>query len=401
LLVSLILLFTIDWRLAIFSVLAIPLTFIFDNIISKKQKHLNNTNRENDQKMTSWLHASVQGWRGVKALNLYKKQEIKFVRFIHKYALYFGAFINYEVVRMFIIPKIKDEFFMRFGLYFLGGLLIIGGDLKIGDLLVFAVYYGMLSGAINSVSSTDAELQVSMPYTDRLIEELGKNETIKKAEGVLPDDSNIIEFRDVCFTYPGSNDEVLHNLNLQIEKGERLAIIGESGCGKTTALKLMTGMLEPTSGCVSFAGINLVDIDMSAMHKRFGFVMQENMLFNTTIKENLLYGKNNATDSELFDACKKAYIYDFICGLPEKLDTIIGERGIKLSGGQRQRLVLARLFLRNVDIFIFDEATNSLDQYSESIVYDAIYNIAKDKTIIIVAHRESSISLCNRTIILE
>ena len=129
--------------------------------------------------------------------------------------------------------------------------------------------------------------------------------------------------------------------------------------------------------------------------------MQENMLFNSTIRENLLYGKNNANDDELLEACKKAYIYDFITGLQDGLDTVIGEHGIKLSGGQRQRIVLARLFLRDVDIFIFDEATNALDQYSENIVHDAIRNIANDKTIIVVAHRESSIRLCDRIIELE
>ena len=129
-----------------------------------------------------------------------------------------------------------------------------------------------------------------------------------------------------------------------------------------------------------------------------GYVMQENLLFNTTIRENLIYGKSGASENDMIEACKKAYIYDFIEGLPNGLDTVIGERGIKLSGGQRQRIVLARLFLRDVDIFIFDEATSALDQYSENIVHDAIKNIAQDKTIIVVAHRESSIRLCDRKI---
>lgn len=163
-------------------------------------------------------------------------------------------------------------------------------------------------------------------------------------------------------------------------------------------LKLITKMLEPTSGSVSFSGVKLGEINLSEMHSRLGFVMQENLLFNTSIRENLLYGKEESTDKELIEACEKAYIYDFIKRLPNGLDTVIGEMGVILSGGQRQRIVLARLFQRNVDVFIFDEATSALDQYSENIVHDAIRNISKDKTIIIVAHRESSIELCDRKI---
>ena len=126
--------------------------------------------------------------------------------------------------------------------------------------------------------------------------------------------------------------------------------------------------------------------------------MQENILFNTTIRENLLYGKENASDNELWEACRKAYIDEFVSGLPMGLDTVIGEKGIRLSGGQRQRFVLARLFLRNVDIYILDEATSALDQYSENIIQDALKSISEDKTIIVVSHRESSIQFCNKRI---
>ncbi len=151
---------------------------------------------------------------------------------------------------------------------------------------------------------------------------------------------------------------------------------------------------------MEFSGVDLQEIKLSEMHRRIGFVMQENHLFNTTIRDNMLYGKSDATDDEIVEACKKAYIFDFIESMPDGLDTVIGEKGIKLSGGQKQRLVLARLFLRNVDILIFDEATSALDGYSESIIQDAINNIAEDKTIIVVAHRESSTRLCERKIII-
>ena len=399
--ISLILLIIIDWRLTLFAIISIPITFWLDNIISKREKILNDSNRENDQKMSSWLHSSIQGWREIKALNLEISQKKQLVHFLHKYALYFGKWINYWVARTLIIPKIKDEFFMQFGIYFIGGLLIINGNLKIGELFIFIMYYGMLSGSIKTVSGLDAELQSSMPIIDRWINEIEKIKNHKNITKIIPNNSNIIKFENISFKYSDNGKEIFKNLNLRINKGDRIAIVGKSGCGKTTLLKLLVGMIIPNSGNVYFSGINLSEINISEMHRRIGFIMQENILFNTSIKENLLYGKNNATDDEFIVACEKAYILDFIKSLPDQFETIIGERGIKLSGGQQQRVVLARLFLRDVDIFIFDEATNALDQYSEDIVHDAIRNIAKDKTIIIVAHRDSSINLCDKKIVLD
>ena len=393
-------LFYLDWRLALFSITVIPLAFYFDNWTSKREKVYNEQMRMNDQNMSSWLHASVQGWREVKALNLQRYEKMRFVKFINKHGKLYAKWVHYWTIRVLLLPRIRDDLFMQFGLYFLGGLLIIFGNLKISDLLVFSMYYGMLSGAVRTVSSTDADLQAAMPYIDRLMGQLGKAEAVQH-DGEMPDDTNIISLSNVSFSYNGSDKMVINNFSLDISKGERLAITGKSGCGKTTLLKLITGMVAPISGNVTFSGVDLKNIDIGAVHKRIGYVMQENLLFNTTIRENLIYGKSNATEDDMIEACKKAYIYDFIDSLPDKLDTIIGERGIKLSGGQRQRIVLARLFLRDVDIFIFDEATNALDQYSENIVHDAIRSISKDKTIIIVAHRESSMQLCDKKIVMQ
>lgn len=397
LITGVVLLFLIEWRLCLFSIIAIPFTFWADHMLSKKERVVNESIRNNHERMSSWLHNTVQGWREIKAFNLQKNQSIRFVRFLHKLALDNAVWINYWVARVLIIPKIKDEFFMQFGLYFLGGLLIISGKMKIGDLLVFALYYNMVSGAVNNISSQDAELQANMPFTDRLLEELSKNNrTLNNKK--IPNGDGSIELRNVTFTYPKINKSVLSNFNLKIKKGERVAIIGKSGSGKTTVLKLITGMLTPSTGNVIFSGVDLKEADLASIHRRIGFVMQENVLFNASIRENLNLGKPDASEDEMLNACRKANIYNLIKGMPTGLDTVIGERGIKLSGGQRQRMALARLFLRDVDIFIFDEATSALDQQSESVIHDAIRSVSEDKTIIVVAHRLSSVSLCNRQI---
>jgi len=397
--ISTILLFLIEWRLAIFSCIVIPLTFWVDHIIAKREKVVKDKQRENDQKMSGWLHASVQGWREIKALNLQKHEERRFVRFVHTFAIYFGTWINYWTTRVLVIPKIKDEFLMQFSLYFLGGLLIINGHFGIGSLLVFVLYYGILSEAIKTVSGTDAELTINMPQSDRMMEELKRAPDIHKGKN-SPGNNSKISFQNVSFAYANTNESVISNLSFSINDGERVAITGKSGTGKTTILKLIMGMLRPTTGAVLFSDINIEELSQNAMYRRIGYVMQENTLFNTSIRDNLCYGKSNATEAELESACRKAFIFDFINGLPDGFDTVIGERGIKLSGGQMQRIVLARLFLRDVDIFIFDEATSALDQYSESIIHDAINSIGKEKTIIVVAHRESSLALCDRVIAL-
>lgn len=396
-----IILFYTDWRLAIFSIAAIPTTFLLDDLVSRYEKGINEVIRGNSQKKTTWLQASLQGWREVKALNLSGSQLKTFVKYIHIQALCNAKWINCWTARRLIIPKVKEEFFMHFGLYFIGGLLIVSERLVVSDLLVFVVYYEMMSTAMNNVSTADAQLQSDMPVIARFMEQLKKESCFNLktiARETISTEFSGIDIQNVTFQYPGSTKDLLKNITLHIAPGDRIAITGKSGSGKSTMLKLITGMLSPTSGTISYNGINLKNMNKEYLYRHIRYVMQENILFHMSIRENLRYGKSDATEEEMLNACKKSGIYDFITSLPLGLDTIIGEKGLKLSGGQRQRIVLARLFLEDVDVYILDEATSALDQYSESLIQDTLKNFAKDKTIIIVAHRESSIKLCEKIV---
>lgn len=391
--ISVILLFTIEWHLAIFSVIAIPFTFWLDSIVSKREKLLNATNRQNEQKMSSWLHASLNGWREIRALSLEKKQRYTFAEYNHKYALFFSKWINLWITRSLVITKIKDDFFMRFSLYFIGGLLIIDHRLSIGNLLVFASYYEILSKAMNTMATKDADLQSSKPFIDKIMNALSIDKGEKKSK-IAISQYNSIQFKNVVFSYPNSDTNVINNLSFNINAGDRVAIVGKSGSGKTTLLKLMMGLIYPTEGEIYWSNMNLKDLNLDMLYKKVGIVTQDSVLYNTTIKENLLYAKPNATDDEIREACRLSHISDYIESLPQQYDTNIGEHGLKLSGGQRQRLVLARLFLRDVDTYILDEATSALDQYNDMLIQEALESIANTKTVIIVAHRESSIKLC-------
>ena len=394
-LVCIVILFAMEWRLALFAIICIPLTSGIDSVLSKREKALNNEQRENDKEMNTWLYSSLQSWKEVKALNLQNRQRVAFVSYIRKYALYYAKWINYWTLRALIIPKIRNEFLMRFGLYFLGGLLVMNGQMSIGILLVFVTYFDMLTKAILEVSSTDADLQGKKPYLDRLLQKLEEEYPVEQGEELKTIES--IEIENLSFHYPGQ-EALLKNVSLAARQGERIAIVGKSGCGKTTLLKLLVGLLNADEGRILYSGIEINRVKISGLHKRIGFVLQNSRLYNMSIKDNLLLVNPEATKEDIEEACRKACILDFIQELPDGFDTVIGENSSKLSGGQKQRIALARAFLMDVDVYIFDEATSAIDQYSEKLINDAIANMNKDKIVMIVAHRESSIQLCNRVI---
>lgn len=214
--------------------------------------------------------------------------------------------------------------------------------------------------------------------------------------------SGNIKFENVYFSYnKNSKDFTLKNINLSISPKENVAIVGRSGCGKSTLAKLLLNTYEPQNGRVTINNIEINKYNATSFHRKIGIVSQEPYMFNLTIKENLLLANPKASEEELWKACKKACIYEFIDSLPKGFDTIIGERGIKLSGGQKQRLAIARTLLSNTEIIVFDEATSALDYDSEKMIHMTIEDLCSEKTIIIIAHRLSSILLADKVIVMD
>ena len=396
--VSLSFLTWIDWRLACYSICVIPTTIIIDNCLSKKERALNEQRRILDQNLSSWLQESTKGWKEIRAFHLEKKQERKYNNYLAKQAVYFGVWINYWTARVLVLPQIRNTILTRFGLYFCGGLLILHGRLKIGSLLIFAMYFEQLSAAIQKISSSNSDLVSNAPHLDRIITLL--NQKIPQGKKKMKD-FKTIEVKDVSYRYPNSEEKVLNRINFKIERGEWIAIIGKSGAGKSTLVKLIGGLLYPTCGDITYDRLNSKEIDIDSLHDYVGIVMQENVLYNGTIRDNLKYGKDTASDAEILEVCRSAGIFDFIQSLPEGLDSHIGEHGIKLSAGQRQRVVLARLFLKSPQVYIFDEATSNLDPSNEIFIHDALKNIDAEKTVIIVTHRKSTLGLCDKVFSLE
>lgn len=205
-----------------------------------------------------------------------------------------------------------------------------------------------------------------------------------------------MELRGITFSYEDA--EILRDFSMVVRRGESIAIVGESGCGKSTLIKLMAGILTPAGGEILWNGCSMDVLERGWLYGKVGFLMQETSLFNLTIRENLLFGRSDADEDEMEEACSRANILQFIEGLPQGFETVIGENGIRLSGGQRQRLLIARLLLKDPEIIIFDEATSALDYQNESSILELLLEQIEGKTFIMVTHRETSISKCSRVL---
>jgi ATP-binding cassette, subfamily B, bacterial MsbA len=208
-------------------------------------------------------------------------------------------------------------------------------------------------------------------------------------------------FKNLTFTFPNNSEPTLHNLDFRVEKGKTIAIVGHSGSGKSTLVDLVMRFYDPQSGAIEIDGINLKDLEIASWRQAIAMVSQDTFLFNTSVRENIAFGRPDATDAEVLEAAKGAYAYEFIQDLPEGFDTIVGNRGTRLSGGQRQRIAIARAILCDPDILILDEATSALDSNSERIVQQAIEEVSRDRTAIVIAHRLSTIEKADKIIVLQ
>jgi ATP-binding cassette subfamily B protein len=273
-----------------------------------------------------------------------------------------------------------------------GGHRVIGGALSVGQLMFFYTLLGFLLEPLVHLASVNFQMQDALVAVDRLYQVLDmameEHGTDKKLtfDGI----EDAIELNDVCFQY-GCRTPVLEKLNLRIPVGKIVAIVGESGSGKSTLLKLLMGFYTPTAGRLTADGVDQREFDLAAWRARIGLVSQDAFVFNGTLRENIALGYPGALPDEVMAAARDAGLEEFIASLPDRYETIIGERGANLSGGQRQRLAIARALLRRPDILIFDEATSHLDTATERAIQENLRTALAGKTVVLVAHRLSTI----------
>jgi len=284
-----------------------------------------------------------------------------------------------------------------------GGREVLDGRLTGGELLAFLIYGLTVAGSLSSLVGLYASFQEALGATKRVFQLMDMQPGVLDAHdaAVLPRVDGRITFEGVGFSYD-DKQQVLEGIDLDIAPGEILALVGPSGAGKSTIFNLIPRFYDPTAGTIRVDGRDLRGVTQASLRAQIGIVPQETLLFGGTVRENILYGRLDATEEELIAAAQAANAHDFIQNeLPEKYDTIVGERGVRLSGGQRQRIAIARALLKDPRILLLDEATSSLDNESEHLVQEALGRLMQNRTTVIIAHRLSTVRVAHRIAVLE
>lgn len=388
----------LNWVLAAVSFLLLPLSFYMTRAIKGKSNVAHERRREILGQYNDFMIHNMFFWKEVKSNCQEERQQQQFEGLWKELGdAFLRSHIFWFLNRTFL--AFKDVFLTKMGLYLLGGVLVIQGMATVPALLAFMEYYA---------DFVDSLLEISDIYMKR-----GEQEaSIKRLREIMGIQSperpyrlehfESVAFRDIGFSYETGAEKIIDGCNMKIERGESVAIVGESGCGKSTLIKLMAGYIVPKEGEVLWNGLPMARINRQDIYKRAGFLMQESALFNLTIRENLLFGKADAGEEELRDACVRANIMEFIQSLEQGLETVIGENGIKLSGGQKQRLLIARLFLQDTELIVFDEATSALDYQNESEILNLLLQEkGAGKTFVMVTHRGTSVARCSRVVAWE
>jgi ATP-binding cassette, subfamily B, bacterial len=325
--------------------------------------------------------------------NRYKKGLNRVVTVALKAAGFRGAFISFIIFALFggIVAVM-----------WYGATLVASGEMTVGDLVSFVLYTTFIGGSIAGLGDIYGQIQKAIGSSERVLEILDEEPEISTADFQIARMSGDVKFEQVRFNYPTRPElEVLKNINLHIPAGEKVALAGQSGAGKSTIIQLLLKFYPVEKGAIQVDGKNISEWNLKQLRSNIGIVPQEVLLFGGSIKENIAYAKPDATEEEIIEAAKKANAWQFISRFPEGLETTVGERGIKLSGGQRQRVAIARAILKDPAILILDEATSSLDAESEALVQEALDELMKNRTTIIIAHRLATIRKVDRIYVLK
>ncbi len=404
LVVAVIIMLQENWILALVGMLVIPLFTIPTRWAGKTRWTLTQESQECNDEINGILNEtlSVSGQLLVKL----------FGRENYEYDRYEKA--NKRMIRLNIRESMAGRWFMviitTFSsvgpmlLYLVGGILMMkyNSDLTVGDISVLVALLGRMYGPVNSLLNMQVEWIRSMALFTRIFEYYDMPVEIKNAEdAIIPKNTQgNVEFKHVEFAY-NEERKILKDINFELKSGNSIAIVGPSGSGKSTIVNLIPRLYDVLGGTVTFDGVDVRKLDLEYLRNQIGIVSQETYLFNGTIRENLLYAKPDATEEEMIEACKKANIYEFVQKQEKGLDAMVGNRGLKLSGGEKQRLSIARVLLKDPVLFIFDEATASLDSISESKIQEAINPIINSRTSILIAHRLSTILAADEILVIK
>ncbi|MCL6474652.1 MAG: ABC transporter ATP-binding protein/permease [Firmicutes bacterium] len=389
-----------EWRLALITLAVVPLYVLVYKLYLKYIRDLSVQLREKWDAMLGTLQEKIAGISVVKAFVREDYETERFMQTVKEnFALGMKQVHLNRQLGLFagLVRAVGTA-----AVWYYGSVLVLGRQLQAGELLAFTFYMGYLYDPAVRVVDFNITLQWAGAAIDRVFEVLDTRPDIEDSPNArpLPQMRGEIEFRNVSFGYrPGQL--VLKNVNLHIRPGEVVALVGPSGAGKSTLVNLIARFYDVTDGQVLIDGVDVRDIKLESIRRNVGMVMQESLLFSVTIKENIAYGRHNATEEEIVRAAKQADLHDFILTLPDAYDTKIGEDGIKLSVGQKQRLSIARAILTDPKILILDDATSALDSQTEANVQQALEHVMQGRTSIVIAHRLSTVVNADKIVVLD
>lgn len=400
---GIILLVFISPKLTLFMLMVLPLVVVLAVVFGRFIRGYSKKMQGQIADSNTIVEETLQGVQNVKA---YANEYYEIDRYTQKTdevartgilgGLYRGAFSAFMIIGMFG---------SMVAVIWRGTILISSGQMDAGQLFSFVLYSAFIGGMMGGLADVYARLQKAVGATENLLEILDEPiETITPQSEIKPENilSGEIKFENVSFRYPTRMDtSVLSNISFHIKPNQQIALVGPSGAGKSTVVNLLLHFYDTTSGKIQFDTRDIQDIPLTELRSQIAVVPQDVFLFGGTIRENIAYGKQDATEEEIIEAARQANAWSFIQSFSEGLDSVVGERGVQLSGGQRQRIAIARAVLKNPRILILDEATSSLDSESERLVQEALEKLMTGRTSVVIAHRLSTIRQADKILVLE
>ncbi len=399
---SFIILAGVNLTLTLIMFAVVPFIVLFSVLSRRKMRGAMNAGRRQMAVVNTVLETSIGGIRETKAYAMEVGELERFDGANRLFAKYRSEAMKHLGVFDAMMQFLSDILYLV--VIFIGGIFMVNGEIDAGEFAAFTLYISMFLTPIHRFVALFEQLQEGMSGFVRFVEIIDTPEEEDLGSIELSEVRGEISFEDVTFAYSSEGAEskpVISNLNLKIEPGKMLALVGPSGGGKTTICNLIPRFYSIESGKITLDGIDTKDIKLKSLREAVGIVSQSVFLFDGTIRENIMYGKRNATNEEIVHAAKCANIHDFIMTLEKGYDTEVGERGVKLSGGQRQRIAIARVFLKDPKLLILDEATSALDNATEMQVQSALEKLSVGRTVIVVAHRLSTVKSSDRIVVMD
>lgn len=399
---SLAILLAMSPQLTLFVFLVLPISVLIIGVIGKSLKRSSKKSQHQLGQIISHMEETLTGLRIIKAFTAEKQVAEKF----DKSADNFRRSMNRVLRKKDSSSPLSEALgaaVMMLVVWYGGKQVLVAQQLSGGALIAYVGFFYQIIPAFKSLTQAVYNIQKGNASSERILEILDADNPIKEKPDALPLQSfqQKIEFKNVFFRYEGSEKDVLQNINLEINKGKTIALVGASGSGKTTISNLLPRFYEVSGGEILFDGINIKDIKVGDLRRKMGIVTQDSILFNDTVAANICLGKPEATQAEIEQAAKIANAHEFIMQLPENYETNIGEGGGKLSGGQKQRMSIARALLEDPPILIMDEATSALDTESERLVQDALNRLMQNRTSLVIAHRLSTVQHADEIVVLD